>query len=304
MKFIGFLLLMASSFVFAGDFNNGKLVIDELPGTALPKNFRTTRDPFTLSLNRALPRIGLENLNISASGQFSLSSIQILKKYSSLIWIVDLRRESHGFVNEIPISWYFEKNKSNENLSCQEVEVKEKEKLLALAQEKNIQLQEILKKQSGHIQKTRLHSLIVKKVVSEKELTSTLGWQYLRLPVLDHHAPDEEVIETFIVFVKQLPSNSWVHFHCRAGRGRSTLFMVLYDILKTASSLSLDDIVARHHALGGSNLLNLPLSSEKAWKKEAFSARHQFLENFYRYATAANGYQNGRSWKEWQAQST
>jgi hypothetical protein len=47
----------------------------------------------------------------------------------------------------------------------------------------------------------------------------------------------------------RLPENAWAHFHCEAGLGRTTTFMVLYDMLRNANRVSLEDIVQRQKIL-------------------------------------------------------
>lgn len=49
----------------------------------------------------------------------------------------------------------------------------------------------------------------------------------------------------FITFVNNQPENSWLHFHCKAGIGRTTTFMIMYDIMKNCNDVSLYDIITR-----------------------------------------------------------
>ena len=94
-----------------------------------------------------------------------------------------------------------------------------------------------------------------------------------------------------------MPADGWAHFHCRAGKGRTTTFMVLYDMLRNARSVSLGDIVNRQSALAGDYDL-LKLDAEAGWKAAVFADRAAFVRAFYRYARANPGGQP-QLWSEW-----
>ena len=101
-----------------------------------------------------------------------------------------------------------------------------------------------------------------------------------------------------MTFVKKLAPGTWLHFHCRGGKGRSTTFMVLYDILRNGKHVSLDDIVKRQQLLGGSILLEISEKKAAEWKRDAAIERKRFIEQFYEYATSDKGYPQ-KSWTEW-----
>ena len=72
---------------------------------------------------------GLDNLNISGSQQFSKFNIDLILDFintSLPIIDVDLRQESHGFVNGLPISFTNKNNNANKGLSTDLVLSKEK----------------------------------------------------------------------------------------------------------------------------------------------------------------------------------
>ncbi|MBO0694928.1 MAG: protein tyrosine phosphatase, partial [Verrucomicrobia bacterium] len=91
--------------------------------------------------------------------------------------------------------------------------------------------------------------------------------------------------------------NAWAHFHCEAGLGRTTTFMVLYDMLRNATRVSLEDIVRRQAILGyGYDVLQPPEAGN--WKAPYMTERAEFIRVFYDYARANP---NGRPqlWSEW-----
>lgn len=262
---------------------NPMLVLDEKFSYELPRNFRID-----------------EKLKVAASGQFSEKTLKnALKKIDGNVTLVDLRRESHGFVNGIPISWYQPQNNSNQNLSTADLLIKEEAQLQELKTASPLVVSLIVDKSSGIIQKTEPIELMIKSLETEEQLATRLGLQYVRFQVLDRHRPDDEMVDDFIQFTKNVAPNTWLYIHCRGGKGRSTTFMVLYDILHNSKTASLDEILLRQHTLGGVDLSRLPDEPKDLWKKDMAKDRKAFLEQFYRYATDPNGYANNMTWQEW-----
>ena len=75
---------------------------------SLPHNFRKTTDLSNV-VKGGGNTTGLENLNISGSSQFTSLSFLNLKKNINTkneFWDIDLRQESHGFINGNAVSWY------------------------------------------------------------------------------------------------------------------------------------------------------------------------------------------------------
>ena len=94
-----------------------------------------------------------------------------------------------------------------------------------------------------------------------------------------------------------LPQNAWAHFHCEAGLGRTTTFMVLYDMLRNADRVSLDDIVQRQKILSkGYDVLQPPDADD--WKAPYAANRTKFVRAFYDYARA-NPDGRPKLWSEW-----
>ena len=84
-----------------------------------------------------------------------------------------------------------------------------------------------------------------------------------------------------------------MHFHCLSGEGRTTLFMMMYDMLHNAKTESLEDIVKRNAA---EDLLQD--STNEPWKAVYQKERADFIKEFYNYAKAhPNG--DGLLWTEW-----
>lgn len=218
---------------------------------------------------------GLKELNMSGSAQFERSNIDVIKKTANKFKVtsVDLREESHGFVNGLPISWKTNRNKANEGLNKEQVLKKEQEQLNSIAINRPFT---ILPKGGK--------TTIAKNVESEEQLTKNNSMDYFRVTVTDGRTPTNDTVDYFVTFAKNQPENSYLHFHCKEGIGRTTTFMIMYDIMKNAPEVSFDDIVDRQLAL--SNLK--PTNNESFRNPE----RMKLLNNFYNYVkdNKADGY--------------
>ena len=245
---------------------------------SLPHNFRKTTDLSNV-VKGGGNTTGLENLNISGSSQFTSLSFLNLKKNINTkneFWDIDLRQESHGFINGNAVSWYGPGDKANAGLNYKEVITKEAKQLTEIPFGKSITLD------NGK------HTLIPTVVENESKLVSSNNVRYLRIAVTDGDRPTDESVDQFVKFVTHLPDNYWLHFHCKEGIGRTTTFMSLFDMMKNSKNVSLDDIIKRQCLLGGFNL----------FKPGDESKRVLFLRNFYRY-TKENNDNFKTTWSDW-----
>lgn len=285
------ILLLAASFanpvVVAMETKEPTLILNMENQSVLPKNFRTTLDPLAETTEK-LPSIqGLRTLSASASGQFSEKSLNEILKHipHSNILIVDLRQESHGFLDGMAVSWYGEHDWANVDKNLVEIAMDERSRL-------------------GHIQERGFASVFdhespipvyTKNVIQEETLVASKKLHYKRIPVTDHCKPSSEAVDDFLAMIKNLNSDTWIHFHCAAGRGRSTTFIVMYDMLKNAKDVSFDDIVLRHSLLGGKDLMKPP--AQDLWKYPYLVERQKFLKEFYQYSKEADF--RALTWTAW-----
>ncbi len=99
------------------------------------KYFRKTTDISKVSELGSLNTKGLDNLNISGSGQFTPPNLPLMLENIDTnlpIIDIDLRQESHGFVNDIAISFSNSNNSANSGLTLNEVIKKENEDLSSI----------------------------------------------------------------------------------------------------------------------------------------------------------------------------
>lgn len=271
------------------------LVIDNANQVGLPKNFRLANDVAKLH-GPKLPNLqGLSELKASGSSQFSekgLQSIQqkIPDKYS--VTVVDLRQESHGFVNGIAVSWYGKNNEANVGLSKEEILKDERLKLAQLDHGQII----IINYPPSKSVKQPIRVVPPLKVQTEAELVQSMGFDYMRIPVTDHHRPADHEVDQFIQFVKYLPKDTWLHFHCRAGIGRTTLFLEMYDTMFNAKQVAFNDIMERQVLLGGKDIMKDYLNQNA--KNKSSIERAQFIERFYIYCKTNQDNFN-TPWSKW-----
>lgn len=82
---------------------------------------------------------------------------------------------------------------------------------------------------------------------TEQRIAKELGTRYIRIANVDGAAPDMKEIYEFIRQVVPLmkdPNNSFI-IHCNAGRGRTSFFSIILDMLVNAKTDDFDTILAR-----------------------------------------------------------
>jgi hypothetical protein len=230
-------------------------------------------------------RAGLSSLNISGSAEFSRVSLESLRakhKRSNMI-VIDLRQESHGFVNGLPVSWYQGRNQINWAKTLQEIETDERQRLADLFKARVVKVYSLAlpDKPSGLKRGVDPMTMKVHTVYTERELCEELGIFYMRMPVPDYMRPSDKQVDRFIKLGRAVGKNNWIHVHCEAGDGRTTSFLAMYDMMHNAKNVSLEDIVNRQWLLGGIDLL--AVNTKVPWKRDYSQRRADFVRQFYRY---------------------
>ncbi|MBQ6298347.1 MAG: hypothetical protein IJK81_11820 [Selenomonadaceae bacterium] len=298
---IGVLILFLSASIFS--VASAKKIPDtwRLDGNASAelRNFRLMKDDWQNTLRGKEPtRQGLEELHASAGAQPSLAALATLyDKIHTLepdakIFMVDLRQESHGFANSLPVSWYSNHNAANAGKTTAEVEKIEREQI------KNLRGVETTFKPLGKSDTKMFKpiTIIPRVVQTEDDASEQVGFTYVRFAAADMQFPAPEIVDDFIIFVANLPENSWLHFHCHAGHGRTTTFLVMYDIMKNPD-LSLEEICKRQYLLGGTNLLLEPEGDD--WGAIKARDRAKKIRLFYDFVQGTRAEQIGLQWSEW-----
>ncbi|MBQ9644706.1 MAG: hypothetical protein IJV26_11780 [Lachnospiraceae bacterium] len=235
----------------------------------------------------------LTDERMSGSAQFSESQFRrlavMLHAQSDHIWIVDCRQESHGFINGMAVSWCDSNNEANLGKTAEEVEAEE----AALAALTGTTV--TISPAWGDHRRAGLN-IPVQKWETERSLAASEGIQYLRLSCTDHVWPSSGEIDKFIAFASALPEDAWLHFHCRAGSGRTGAFMSIYEMMQKPGTPVAD--ILQHQADTGSGSLVHRASSKKS---HAQKERCVLIRAVYQYiqANRDSGYEV--KWSEWLA---
>ena len=246
---------------------------------------------------------GMDKLNSSGSRQFDAPQMVTAfgkDNAGGKVTIVDLRQESHGFINGRAVSWYAEKDWANVGFSPEAVVQVESELLDKIRDQGSVAIGQIKTDADGKPAVVTSVPVDIQTVTTEAELAASLGLGYQRFPVTDHAKPLDDVVELFVAFTRNFPVTSQVHFHCHGGDGRTTTFLVLYDIVRSRSipTAALADILNRQELISGYDLTKLP--AETSWKYQCAANRIALIRNFFDYVHST-GYEQGESWSWWLA---
>lgn len=256
-KYFIILLLFSVSLINA----ETRLILNVENAFKMPRNFRTASE---------------WGVKASASGQFSEKGLTTLLEAipSSQVIIIDLCEESHGFINGAAVSWRDYKEWTNRGYTSEAIEADQEEKFRQLHKEGFAILQ--LKEDPDYE-----YCIEIEWTASEKQLVAKTSAKHIHMPTGDHLQPSDSIVDQFLELVDSLNADQWLHFHCSAGKGRSSTFLVMYDILKNARHTSLNDILSRQKRIGGSDFL-CPVD-RTSWKYMYLLARRDFLARFYQY---------------------
>ena len=257
-------------------------------------NFRSTADGS--GLPEGLNTLGLDQLRMSGSA--SLSSREQVGHLSRL-WgpsfhVIDLREEPHAIVDNHAVGWIAGKNWANLGKSRADALDHEQRLIEELrGQTPTVHSAKDIKKKRPDPLKVTLDG---HQAIDEASFVKAAGGQYTRLMVSDHLRPRDEDVDQFVAMARGLAEDTAVHFHCKGGRGRTTTFMIMFDMLRNARAVSADEILARQAALEGR--VDLAKTRGQVNPKQAQVERLAFLEEFHAYAKA-NPEGRPRTWSEW-----
>ena len=254
----------------------------------MPENFRTAQSPYladrVAKAGYTPSREGLDNLRQSGSSFFSKNEFKELLKHvpAKDLGVIDLRNESHGYINNTGISWYSKYKTFNKGQGVKEIDRREKGMLETALMNKQVPIAKLDKTKSIASQT----DVDVKSVETEEQFVKSMGVKYYRVPVMDYSAPTPQNVDDFLAIYKKLPKNAWVHVHCEAGVGRTTIFLSLMDMIKNADKVSYDDIMTREVLLGGQDVRKSAETTKDAYKKANYPKRALFTRHFYEYVKA------------------
>ena len=233
----------------------------------------------------------LTDENMSGSAQFSVNQFRALvpelRKQAEDIWIIDCRLETHGFVNGIAVSWCNGQNNANAGKTREIIE-SEEEALSSLVGTTVTAYTTENNQPVGSVNYT------VETWETERAIVEAEGLHYLRLACPDHCWPPAEIIDGFISFAADLDKNTWLHFHCQAGSGRTGAFMTIFEMMQKPG-VPVETILQHQADTGSGNLVDRAASQKSHVQKErCVLARAIWL---YIQENRETGY--AMKWSEW-----
>ena len=240
-------LISSKPLCFTSNKNESIITIDSTSSVGLPMRLRD-----------------IPTLNISGSAQFTKDQLLNLKNSINKdnICIVDLRQESHGMINDLAISFLNPYKDLNNGFTTEQTIKAENSLLNKIKIGNTIQLY----KHTGIF----IKDITVDFISNESQLVTEADMQYKRFAVKDNSAPTPDIVDEFVEFIKNKPDDIHLHFHCAAGKGRTTSFMVMYQAMKNNSNLTLEQLLSYQYNIGGVNLHDNNI-------------QYNFLEDFCNY---------------------
>jgi len=254
-------------------------------------NFRTSLSEYQQSRSQNVARDGLDSLRVSGSGELREIALQAGMKETGVqpndIYVIDLSGDAQLYTDGRPFGWF--------NWISGE-------KGIEAAYSNSLTPNAIKNNYIWMMRRLVYPDPSTTRLETEQQLVERLGYHYQKFAVNRKHIYPPETIDQFLNFVNELPEGAWLHFHCYAGCSRTTSMMIIYDIIRNGDKLSLDTIMERHWALGGSNMNDTKPWFFGSWKADLLEMRKAMLSDFYRFRNDPEAY--GKiTWSEWFAKN-
>ncbi len=229
--------------------------------------FRTMQDP--ISSKETVNLKGLRELQIAGGPPISFSDLKE-KMPSKNIIVVGGLYDKHGYINGIPATYL----SYNGGVS--------------------------LKHYFWRLIYTHTLKAHPELTIPEEQEAKNHGLKYVYFVIGSKVNNSPQVIDKFIHFLDTLAPDTWVYYHCRHGKGRTSIMLVLADIFANAPEVSLQDIVKRQYLLGSEDLFNTTPWAKGTYGKAMLENRKQFISDFYEFICQrkAGGEQTWSTWIE------
>lgn len=134
---------------------------------------------------------------------------------------------------------------------------------------------------------------------SEEAEAKAYGFDYISAPIGSRYVSSAEAVDKFVAVIDSLPPGTWIHFHCERGNGRTSLALTMFDIMKNAPQVALEDIIKRQHLLGSEDLFDVVPWARGSYSLEMLTNRKKFIEDFYAFICQRKigGQQTWSAWK-------
>lgn len=135
-------------------------------------------------------------------------------------------------------------------------------------------------------------------IISEAKEARKHGFEYVGFKIGSKVASSDDTIDKFVDFFDTVPKNTWIYFHCHHGKGRTSIMLVMADILKNAPKVALQDIIKRQYLLGSVDLFDTTPWTKGTYATTTLERRKKFIQNFYDFVCQrkSGGIQQ---WSDW-----
>lgn len=248
--------------------------------------------------------VGIEQLFISGSeapsarGWADIANyIKQKKPLDAQVVVIDLRQESHGYLNGRAINLTNKYDWINLDKSNEQSALAQQSWLRTLREQ--VTVSNILTPIQFALRDfSHGKTMVVIAVHDEQYYVNKQGFMYRHLYVTDHRAPADSEVDAFIHFIQSHPANTWFHVHCRGGKGRTTTFLAMYDMLKNADKVTFEEIIARQASVPPYYNLQQTHRKEKELTPY-YEQRLMFLRHFHEYARQRLIGNCESAWHDW-----
>lgn len=135
-------------------------------------------------------------------------------------------------------------------------------------------------------------------VVPAGKAAAFYGFGYRCFRIGSKYLSKDEDIDAFVSFMDSVPEKTFLYFHCIHGKGRTSMMLVMADIMKNAPQVALKEIIKRQHLLGSVDLFDTTPWTRSTYAVQTLKDRKTFIERFYAFIAQrkAGGIQ---LWSEW-----
>lgn len=280
-------------------------IVQDSPSQSTPVQY--FRDIATIIDAYQGPTQGIADLFLSGSEEPSEKGWRLIAEYlfshkpktGDSVVVLDLRQESHGYLNGKAITLVSTHNWLNLGKSNEESALAQNQWLSTLRSRKLIP-GILTVRQYRNKDFFNGKSMAVGTVKDEEYYMKKWGFEYHRIFITDHRAPLDQEVDSLVSLIRNKSKNTWYHVHCRGGKGRTSTVLAMLDMLKNADKVSFEDIIYRQASI--SPYYNLfEIYRENPDLTPYYMERISFLRQFYQYAQQSLlGYSG--TWSDWKNQ--
>ncbi|PJF19027.1 hypothetical protein PSACC_01155 [Paramicrosporidium saccamoebae] len=261
-----------------------ELVLNECPPT--PRRYRSVTDnpamhfkPYHEQVGPVPPLdlTGYEATRMSGSAQFCGNHLTWLKNaWGGETTVVDLRMESHGFLDDQAVGLFCPRNWDRLHTKMDDLTKNELDDFKKLAGQHSAIVYEKPHDSEKIQNRTQLKFTTAR---TEGSLLEAGNVKYVRIYMPDHRRPRDREVQQFVELNES--ASTWLHFHCKAGKGRTTMAMIMRDMLIN-HQLPAQTLIQRNNVYGRLNLTDIE-KMRGTYKEHWVRERVAFLYMFYEF---------------------